>query len=117
VDKIENIIKKTKVNPKNIMLEITKNDEIKNTEKVLKNLKKLKAIGIGFIVLDDFGVGYSSFCNLVRYSIDIVKIDIFFIDRLKSNKYTGITASLIALIKNMICRWCILIRPLLVYFE
>ena len=101
VDKIENIIKETKVNPKNIMLEITEKDEIKKTEKVSENLKKLKAIGIGFIVLDDFGVGYSSFSNLLRYSIDIVKIDKFFIDRLKSKKYTGITASLIALIKKI----------------
>ena len=100
MDKIGNIIKKTKVNPKNIMLEITEKVQIKEIEKVSENLKKLKSIGIGYIVLDDFGVGYSSFSNLLRYSIDIVKIDKFFIDRLKSEKYTGITASLIALIKK-----------------
>jgi len=100
VDRIENIIKETKVNPQNILIEITEKFQSKNTEKIKSTLAELKKIGIGFIALDDFGTGYSSFSNLILYPIDVVKIDKFFIDRLGTEKYSNITSALISLIQK-----------------
>jgi diguanylate cyclase (GGDEF)-like protein/PAS domain S-box-containing protein len=100
VNKIENIMRETKVDPKNILIEITEEIQIKKTKKVKKTLLQLKKIGIGLIALDDFGTGYSSFSNLINYPIDIVKIDKFFIDRLDAEKYSIITSGLVPLMKK-----------------
>jgi diguanylate cyclase len=100
VEKIEKAIKETKVNPRNILIEITEKIQIKDTEKIRKAIEKLKEIEIGCIGLDDFGSGYSSFSNLIRFSIDVVKIDKFFTDRLTNEKYYNITKALVALIKK-----------------
>jgi diguanylate cyclase (GGDEF)-like protein/PAS domain S-box-containing protein len=100
ISKIKNIIKETKVDPQNILIEITEKSQVKKIDELKNTLKQLKEIGIGFIALDDFGTGYSSFSNLIRYPIDIVKIDKFFIDRLKNEKYSDITSALVLLIKK-----------------
>ena len=100
VDKISNIVKETNIEPSRILLEITEKNHIKNTDKVKKTMLKLKEIGIGLIALDDFGAGYSSFSNLIRFPLDIVKIDNFFVEKLEIAKYRKITLNLISLIKN-----------------
>ena len=100
IDKIQNVISETKLDPSKIIIEITEKSKITDIEKVKETIKKLKEIGIGFIALDDFGTGYSSISNLINFPIDIVKIDNFFINRLNDKKYCKITASLIALIKK-----------------
>ena len=48
------------------------NDDEKNT--MIKNLTLLKEKGI-LILLDDFGKGYTGFCDLTEFDISIVKID------------------------------------------
>jgi diguanylate cyclase (GGDEF)-like protein/PAS domain S-box-containing protein len=100
VDRIKKVVKETQIDPKNILLEITENIQIKDIESMKKTISKLKDIGIGLIALDDFGTGYSSFSNLIRFPIDIVKIDNFFVERLNDKKYCNITSSLIKLIKE-----------------
>ncbi len=100
VNKLENIIQETGINPANILLEITERVRIKDAVRVKNTLTRLKKIGIGFIALDDFGSGYSSFSNLIRFPIDIVKIDKFFIDRLDNEKYNNITSGLVTLMKK-----------------
>jgi EAL domain-containing protein (putative c-di-GMP-specific phosphodiesterase class I) len=48
-----------------------------DTEAVLKELEKLKTLGVA-IVMDDFGTGYSSLSYLWRFPFDKVKIDCAF---------------------------------------
>ena len=43
---------------------------------MVKNLSALKSKGI-LILLDDFGKGYTSFCDLTELAVNIVKIDKF----------------------------------------
>ena len=81
-------------------MEVTGKPRIENIEQVKSNMIKLKEIGIGFITLDDFGFGYSSFSNLTHLPLDIVKIDSFFVEKLESYKYKQMNLDLIALIKN-----------------
>ena len=100
VNKIDAIIKKTKVDPNDILMEITEKVEIKNPEKIGNVIEKLKKIGIGVMALDNFGSGYSSFSNLINFPVDIVKIDNSLIEKINVKKYRKIINALITLAKN-----------------
>lgn len=82
---IENAINVNRVDGNKICIEITEGLSILNEEKVIKNLKKLKDLGV-LIAIDDFGIGYSSFNYIKKFPIDIVKIDKSFIDGIAKNK-------------------------------
>jgi EAL domain-containing protein (putative c-di-GMP-specific phosphodiesterase class I) len=100
IKKIDDIIRETNVSPNNIMMEITGKTYIKNAEKIKNIMIRLKEIGIRLLALDDFGSGYSSFSNLTRLPLDIVKLDNFFAKNLYVEKHRCMTLNLINLIKN-----------------
>lgn len=92
-----NHIKFSKINPKNVELEITESIILKDFQDVNKILNELRIEGIT-IAVDDFGTGYSSLSRLNQINIDTVKIDKSFIDRidyLEKNKL--ITGDIISL--------------------
>ena len=47
-------------------------------------LEKFKALGIN-ILLDDFGVGFSSLVNMIKFPIDIIKLDKFLLDTINED--------------------------------
>ncbi len=98
---IENALAEYKINPKQIVLEITESVLIKQAKKVEAVLKSLRELGIR-IALDDFGTGYSSLSYLQKFPIDILKVDSSFVDDLTegSNDYK-ITHSIIALADSL----------------
>jgi diguanylate cyclase (GGDEF)-like protein len=55
-------------------LEITETLLLGNSEAILTELQKLKAMGVA-IAMDDFGTGYSSLSYLWRFPFDKIKID------------------------------------------
>lgn len=55
-------------------LEITEREKETDAQQLLENLKILKAAGF-HIILDDYGNGVTSVDDLMRYPLDIVKID------------------------------------------
>jgi diguanylate cyclase (GGDEF)-like protein len=55
-------------------LEITETLLLGNTESVIAELQRIKAMGAA-IVMDDFGTGYSSLSYLWRFPFDKIKID------------------------------------------
>lgn len=57
-----------------LMIEITESMLMRNKERQLFNLKRLRAAGV-HLAIDDFGTGYSSLNYLRSYPIDVVKID------------------------------------------
>lgn len=67
-------IEKNGVPPDCITLEITETALFKDSEKITETLSQLSQHGFR-VALDDFGMGYSSIAHLIKYPIDIVKLD------------------------------------------
>lgn len=78
VERVLATLKKYKVNPKLLELEITETVLMKALDQSFITLKKLRESGIS-ISIDDFGTGYCSLSYLSRLPVDILKIDRSFI--------------------------------------
>jgi EAL domain-containing protein (putative c-di-GMP-specific phosphodiesterase class I) len=78
-------IKASGMNPKRVVLELTENAMIRDTQHVAKILRLFRRHGIR-IALDDFGSGFSSLNHLAQMPIDIVKIDRTFLDGLTEKR-------------------------------
>ena len=83
---VARILKKTGVNPKNIVLEITESFAINDMDRVLDIIKGIKKLGPR-IALDDFGTGYSSLNYIKQLPLDIIKVDKTFIDDIVEDEY------------------------------
>ncbi len=69
------------IEPSSIILEITETAIAANYSEMNEILKELKELGYA-LALDDFGTGYSSLARERELSVDYVKIDQIFIERL-----------------------------------
>lgn len=67
-----------KVAPHMIGIEITENAVMKDMERTIDKLKRLREAGVE-IALDDFGTGYSSLGYLQRLPIHLIKVDQCFV--------------------------------------
>lgn len=72
------------IEPENLMFEITETAALEDLPGARSLMKEIKELGCGF-VLDDFGVGFSSFYYLRELPVDVVKIDGSFIKNLADN--------------------------------
>ncbi|KRB83051.1 diguanylate cyclase [Sphingomonas sp. Root710] len=77
-ERVYAILKRTRLSPGRLELEITESSFLESSEKCRSNLGWLRDIGIR-IALDDFGTGYSSFKHLGGLDIDRIKIDRSFV--------------------------------------
>jgi EAL domain-containing protein (putative c-di-GMP-specific phosphodiesterase class I)/GGDEF domain-containing protein len=74
VKKVIRIIALLDFDSSKLKFEITESTLIEDPEKIIRQINRLKEIGIRFS-LDDFGTGYASMNNLFNLPIDEVKID------------------------------------------
>jgi diguanylate cyclase (GGDEF)-like protein len=81
VETVANALAKSKLPSQRLVLEITENHMLQDTETTIKKLHELKELGVR-LAIDDFGTGYSSLSYLQRFPVDIIKIDKSFIDKI-----------------------------------
>ncbi|RYG74003.1 EAL domain-containing protein [Lentibacillus lipolyticus] len=86
VEKIEQILQETGLDPAYLELEITESMAMSNEDDILETLKRLRKLGV-LVSIDDFGTGYSSFKYLSIFPISKLKIDKMFMnENQKRNK-------------------------------
>ncbi len=78
---VRNALEVSGLEPENLVIELTENTIMHNTEANLERFRQLKSLGVR-LAIDDFGTGYSSLSYLHRFPIDILKIDRSFVSRL-----------------------------------
>lgn len=71
--------------PEMLELEITETAIMKDATQTQSKLKKLKTLGIE-LSIDDFGTGYSSLSYLRKFNVDVLKIDMSFVQEMLLNK-------------------------------
>ncbi|MDB5699471.1 MAG: diguanylate phosphodiesterase [Alphaproteobacteria bacterium] len=82
---IEAILVETGLEPSRLDLEITEGLLIKEPDRAIAILQRLKALGVQ-ISMDDFGTGYSSLSYFRTFPFDKVKIDQSFVRDMMINK-------------------------------
>lgn len=75
----------SRVDPSQLVFEITETAAMSEIDVTLNFIKKMKALGCRF-ALDDFGAGFSSFYYLKRLDVDYLKIDGGFIRDLATDE-------------------------------
>jgi diguanylate cyclase (GGDEF)-like protein len=101
VERIQDIIIKTRIAPPCLKLEITESAMMDNPEKAIATLKRLKHLGVQ-LSIDDFGTGYSSLSYLHRFPIDTLKVDRSFVSTMEDGTENGeIVRTVIALAKAL----------------
>jgi diguanylate cyclase (GGDEF)-like protein len=79
VDTVRGALTRSRLDPSDLVLELTEEVMVKDTETAGRRLRELKALGVN-LAIDDFGTGYSSLSYLRRLPVDILKIDKSFVD-------------------------------------
>jgi len=82
---LKSIVKKSKIDPSLLELEVTEGFLMENIDQVQTVLSNLKEIGIN-TAIDDFGTGYFSLGHLKKLPITKLKIDKSFIDDIPTDK-------------------------------
>ncbi|MBY0146226.1 EAL domain-containing protein [Neobacillus niacini] len=83
-----------------LKIEITERTAMTNVQRTLNTIKELQDSGVD-IILDDFGVGYSSISYLVQYPFNTIKIDKSFIEGLDNKNQRSVCRTLVAMGKNL----------------
>ncbi len=79
------VIDETGADPGRLCLEITEGSVRQGIEKIWYSLRMAKEAGLQ-LALDDFGTGYASFDFLRKFTLDVLKIDRVFVERVADTK-------------------------------
>ena len=95
------IVQKYELSPKYLHLEITETAYTQDPEQLIEAVLRLKKLGF-IIEMDDFGTGYSSLNMLSELPIDIIKLDMRFLQKEENkNSDRSILSFIISLAKWM----------------
>jgi diguanylate cyclase (GGDEF)-like protein len=85
VQDMHKILLETGLSPHRLEIEITETALVRDFNRALTTLRRIKAFGVR-IAMDDFGTGYSSLSNLRAFPFDKIKIDGSFIKSVDTNE-------------------------------
>lgn len=92
IEKLDQVLKDSKLSPSMLQIEITESDIDHYIKEILQFTKELKKRNVK-IALDDFGVGTSSLQFLKELPIDVIKIDQNFIKNVPTQSFDTILLS------------------------
>jgi len=100
-DSIRSALERFDVPPDRLIVEITETAMLEQSDRVMSQLEALRAMNVR-IVMDDFGIGYSSLANLWRYPISGLKVDRLFAVHIPyDERMCSIVASMIELARKL----------------
>jgi EAL domain-containing protein (putative c-di-GMP-specific phosphodiesterase class I) len=85
LEKLNHIIKETRIDRNSLDLEITEGLLMQDVERSTEILRDFKKLG-GMVSIDDFGTGYSSLAYLRQFPLDTLKIDKSFIQGIDTDE-------------------------------
>ena len=101
IEKVEEVLKESGIDPWQLKLEITESVVMENAELAAVTLARLRGLGVR-LSIDDFGTGYSSLSYLNRFPVDTLKIDRSFITRLdQGDENVEIVKTIVMLAGNL----------------
>jgi len=98
---IQRVLTETSVNPSDLTIELTESALMEGSAGPGQILDELRRMNI-CVCIDDFGMGYSSFSQLERFTVDGLKVDRSFVSRMdESPKAKEIVRTMITLANNL----------------
>jgi EAL domain-containing protein (putative c-di-GMP-specific phosphodiesterase class I) len=96
------VLEEQRVPPQLIEIEVTEHALLEHgPEYVARALAQVKAAGVK-VSLDDFGTGYSSLSHLRDYPVDLVKIDMSFVQQMSEDEeIAAIVAAVVSLARSI----------------
>src|SRR6185369_6091647 len=82
---VHEVLFDTGLAPERLELEITETALVRDLDRALATLRRIKMLGVR-IAMDDFGTGYSSLSTLRAFPFDKIKIDGSFIKSVNENE-------------------------------
>jgi diguanylate cyclase (GGDEF)-like protein len=99
--KLFETLKRNKIFPSQIEIEITENISIRSPQQAIVQLDQLCRLGVT-IAIDDFGIGYSSLSYLHKFPIHTIKIDKAFVSEIQSEQgHYPIVLAIVAIAKGL----------------
>ncbi len=83
------LVEKYELSPKLIKVEITESAYSESNDKIIKAVRDLRIAGF-LVMMDDFGSGYSSLNMLKEVAVDVLKLDMRFLDIREKEEEKGI---------------------------
>lgn len=94
VSALRQALRRTKISPRQITLEITETTLLSGTGSAQLNLGRLRELGV-MLSIDDFGTGHSSLSQLQRTDVDVLKIDRSFVSMMDQDASSAAIVSAI----------------------
>lgn len=85
---LHEILVQSGLSPARLEIEITETALVRDLERAVTTLRRVKALGVN-IAMDDFGTGYSSLANLRAFPFSKIKVDQSFVRSVDTNEQSA----------------------------
>jgi sensor c-di-GMP phosphodiesterase-like protein len=94
IDTLRRVVIGAKVSARQIVLEITERDELRDLDLAADVVRQLREYGFK-VAIDDVGVGHSGLSHLKGLGANIIKIDKFFVDTIAEDASTTVIVEML----------------------